>query len=146
MKNLLLAILLATLFACNSKSDQEKTKTFNVELNINKVVYYGDTINFNTPQNVMVKPNSGDISLIELGTGTPFGVQYFVSELITGSEKQLLHNAVFFEQVDGKWINFNGLDHREKFKLNEETPWVIGVSNEGDTYFNIDFTYKVKEN
>lgn len=141
MKNLIVVALLVGAISCGT-TNENSAPEYRAELKIKTVYFYGDTIQFESPQVVQVKPNSDVITEIELGNGVRFGVKYFVSEMKTGSDIKLMHNAVFFEEVQGNWNNFNGVEHREPFNLNEEKAWGIGVGNDGETYFKIDFSYK----
>ncbi len=133
--------------ACQSTKKPEETKLpeYQVELNISRVIYYGDTINFEVPLTVRPIPNSDKIALIPLGNGNRFGVKYFVSTMITGNERKLTHNAVFYEEIGAKWDHFNGPDHREPLTLGQEKDWGISVGNGQETYFKVDFSYYVKE-
>lgn len=144
MKNLVLFLIVLSLISCNA-SREKKVAEYSVELKIKSVKFYSNTIRFEPPQVVQVKPNSDEITEIELGNGTRFGVKYYVSELKTGSDIKLMHNAAFFDEVQGDWRNINAIEHREPFNLNEEKDWGIGVSNEGEAYFKIDFSYRVIE-
>ena len=144
MKNIVLFLTLVCLISCNTNKSDE-VADYTVEMKIKSINYYGDTISFEPPQIIQIKPNADEITEIYLGNGTRFGAKYYVSELRTGTETKLMHNAAFFNEVEGEWHNLNSIEHRHPFNLNEEKEWGIGVSNDGDTYFKIVFLYKVTE-
>lgn len=143
MKSLLLIGISLTLITCGLP--KEKKTAYSTELAIENVVFYGDTITFDKPQKVTLIPNSGQITSIDLGNGTPFGVQHVLSELITGESSELLHNVIFYEGIDGEWVDLTNKEHREPFVTNQEADWGMEASNDSGTYFKIAFTYNVTE-
>lgn len=143
--NYLIPILSVIIITSCSKPTQNQSTEYVAELKIKQVNFYGDTIKFDPPQLTTVKPNSDEITSIELGNGSEFGVKYYVSKMTTGSETELMHNAAFFEKVGGNWGTLNDTGHREKLVLNEEKDWGIGISNDNKEYFRVEFSYKVTE-
>ncbi|MEP4531831.1 MAG: hypothetical protein ABJ004_02015 [Cyclobacteriaceae bacterium] len=144
MKYLIPILSIIIITSC-SKSAQIDSTEYVAELKINQIFFYGDTIKFDPPQTLRVKPNSEEITKIELGNGSDFGVIYYVSEMKTGSKTELMHNAAFYEKVGDSWGNLNDKDHREKLTLNEEKDWGIGIGDCVEQYLKVDFTYKVTE-
>lgn len=142
MKHFIPLLSFVVIFSCDV-STKDNSSAYVAELKIKKINFYGDTIRFDPPQVVTITPNTDEIVPIRLGNGSEFGVRYFVSEMSTGSDQKLMHNAAFFEKVNGNWSNLNSLDHREVLNLNEEKDWGIGVGDNGEQYFTIDFSYKV---
>jgi hypothetical protein len=144
MKYLISILSIIAIASCSGPTQNESTE-YVAGLKIKQVNFYGDTIKFDPPQMLTMKPNSDEIIKIELGNGSDFGVKYYVSEMTTGTQTELMHNVAFFEKVGDSWGNLNSTDHREKLILNEEKDWGIGISNDTEQYLKVEFSYKVTE-
>ena len=68
-----------------------------------------------------------------------------MSTMTTGQKIELVHNAVFYEEVIDEWKSLDRPDHREKMVLGEEKNWGLSVGNGEEFYLKADFTYLVKE-
>lgn len=147
MKSIIAVLLIVQILSCSSVHQVEETKgaEYEVSLTIKEIIFYGDTVAFETPLVVKPKPNSDKITLIELGNGNRFGVKYFMSTMTTGQKIELVHNAVFYEEVIDEWESLNRPDHREKMVLDEEKSWGLSVGNGEQVFFKADFSYLVKE-
>ena len=118
-----LAVYIISCGSSNS-TEQKDVREFEVEVKIQSVIFYSDTLNFDEPLIVSLKPNTNKITLIDLGNGNPFGVKYFVSERITGNESELVHNASFFENVLGEWKSINPIEHRDHVRWKKKNTGV----------------------
>ncbi len=147
MKAILTIPFITLVISCSSVKQAEETRVpeYQVELKMKEIIFYGDTISFETPLLIQPTPNSDKITLIELGNGNRFGVKYFMSTMTTGQKIELVHNAVFYEEVIDEWKSLDRPDHREKMVLGEEKNWGLSVGNGEEFYLKADFTYLVKE-
>jgi hypothetical protein len=143
MNKILLFTLTLAIMSCASQS--EESVAYRTELRIESVFFYGDTITFDSPRLVTLNPQSNQITHIDLGNGTPFGVKQVFSELITDGSSEILHSINFYEGIDGEWKDLAVTDHRKPLVMHTEQESKIETSGDDGTYFIVKFSYQVNE-
>jgi len=140
-EKLFILIFVIPLFLSCTKG--EKQTNYLILLNIKEIFLDGNSFQFNPVKTLTLKPNSDAIEKVSLDGERNVGVKYFLSEQVDPEGIELVHNAVFYEFVNGNWKPITELDHREPAKLDPNTYWRITTTVDGIQRFSVTFDYTI---
>lgn len=142
-KTLLLAILFTlSLLSC---AQDRFAKQFILSLDFKEVSFEGNSEKFDPPRRISIRPNSEDITQLPFGEHAILGVRYVLTER-GDNNKQLFHNAIFYELSEGKWQPITDVNHSEPAKVDTSTSWLIETEVNGARKFMVDFEYLLLQN
>ncbi len=140
-EKLLLLIFVSLPFL--SCTNGERQTNYSIVLNVREILLDGKSFQFNPVKTLTLIPNSDSIEKISLEGDRNVGVKYFLSEQVDPEGRKLVHNAVFYEFINGSWTLLTELNHREPAKLDPNTYWRIATTVNGIQRFSVEFDYTI---
>ena len=136
MKLILLFFAALVIFSCSSKQT-EIVKKPEVIFKIEKIRFGEDSLIFESPKEIRVRPNAQDVTFIaELG-GAKIGMKYVL--------ENSLHSVIFYQKPLDQWINITEEQHRENVPEVSGTTWGVGVKYDKELYFDIRMKHNIYE-
>ena len=108
MKYMILIITIVILFtSCSRVIDSSFAQKHQVKLKMKEVVFYGDTVTFEATDTTFLIANTDNITEINLGKGSTFGVKVNVFPMQGDTLANHAYQVIFYEKEFDKWKAFN---------------------------------------
>lgn len=125
--------------------DEPENMNYQVKLKMKEVNFYGETIRFEPSDTTFIIANTGNVTEINLGNGSPFGVKAHVFPIIGDTAVNHVYQIVFYEKVFDEWKNFNSEETLQRIKLNKKRTVSFNQTSGGAMYFRMSYDCFISE-